>query len=82
LAFVRRLSTPLLDRPAVEKLFGIRRRRAHPVFYCFLAGGALPVIEKTDAIGNTLDHLVSRFGHRRELILLLVTTLFVVGGAC
>src|SRR5581483_4774063 len=52
------------------------------VFYCFLAGGALTVIEKTGAIGNTLDHLVSRFGHRRELILLLITTLFLVGGAC
>src|SRR5438067_1037739 len=26
---LRALSTPLLDRPAVEKLFGVRRRRAH-----------------------------------------------------
>jgi len=34
------------------------------------------------AIGNTPDHLVSRFGHRQELILPLVTTLFLAGGAC
>ena len=54
---------------------------ASVVFYCFLAGGALTVVEKTGAIGNTLDHLVARFGGRPELILLLVSVLFLAGGA-
>jgi uncharacterized ion transporter superfamily protein YfcC len=51
------------------------------VFFCFLVG-AMTVLKTCVAVGNTLDHLVSRFGHRRGLILLLVTTLFLVGGTC
>ena len=30
---------------------------AEVVFYVFLAGGALTVVEATGAIGNTLDHI-------------------------
>jgi uncharacterized ion transporter superfamily protein YfcC len=51
------------------------------VFYIFLAGGALTVIEATGAIGNTLDHLMWRFGKCPLLILLLASLLFLIGGA-
>jgi uncharacterized ion transporter superfamily protein YfcC len=51
------------------------------VFYIFLAGGALTVIEATGAIGNTLDHLMWRFGNRPLLILALASILFLIGGA-
>jgi uncharacterized ion transporter superfamily protein YfcC len=51
------------------------------VFYIFLAGGALTVIEATGAIGNTLDHLMWRFGKRPLLILALASILFLIGGA-
>jgi uncharacterized ion transporter superfamily protein YfcC len=51
------------------------------VFYVFLAGGALTVVEATGAIGNTLDHLMWRFGSRPLLILTLASALFFLGGA-
>jgi len=51
------------------------------IFYVFLAGGALTIVEATGAIGNTLDAVVRRFGHRPSLVLLLVSSLFLVGGA-
>jgi len=51
------------------------------IFYVFLAGAALTVIEATGAIGNTLDHLMWRFGRRPLLILLLASILFLIGGA-
>jgi len=51
------------------------------IFYVFLAGGALTVIESTGAIGNTLDVVVGTFGDRPRLVLLMVATLFLVGGA-
>jgi len=54
---------------------------AQVVFYVFLAGGALTVVEATGAIGNTLDVVVARFGDRPWLIVLLASTLFLVGGA-
>jgi len=51
------------------------------IFYVFLAGGALTVIEATGAIGNPLDYLMWRFGDRPLLILALASTLFLIGGA-
>lgn len=51
------------------------------VFYIFLAGGALTVVEATGAIGSTLDHLMWRFGSRPLLILALTSVLFLIGGA-
>jgi len=51
------------------------------IFYVFLAGGALTIVEATGAIGNTLDAVVGKFGHRPHVVLLLVSTLFLVGGA-
>jgi uncharacterized ion transporter superfamily protein YfcC len=51
------------------------------VFYVLLAGGALTVVEATGAIGNTLDHLVARFGHRPQLVVMLCCILFMIGGA-
>ena len=51
------------------------------IFYVFLAGAALTVIEATGAIGNTLDHLMRRFGNRPLLILLLTSIIFLIGGA-
>ena len=51
------------------------------VFYVFLAGGALTVVEATGAIGNTLDVVVDKFGDRPRLIVLLASSLFLVGGA-
>jgi uncharacterized ion transporter superfamily protein YfcC len=51
------------------------------VFYIFLAGGALTVVETTGAIGQTLDQVVHRFGHRPHLILILASALFLAGGA-
>jgi uncharacterized ion transporter superfamily protein YfcC len=51
------------------------------VFYVFLAGGALTVVEATGAVGNTLDHLMWRFGNRPMLILVLASALFLFGGA-
>ena len=51
------------------------------IFYVFLAGGALTIVEATGAIGNTLDLVVRRFGHRPSVVLLLVSSLFLVGGA-
>ena len=54
---------------------------AEVIFYVFLAGAALTVIEATGAIGNTLDHLMWRFGNRPLLILSLASILFLIGGA-
>lgn len=54
---------------------------ASVVFYVFLAGGALTVVEKTGALGNTLDFVVHRFEHRPRLILVLASLLFLAGGA-
>jgi uncharacterized ion transporter superfamily protein YfcC len=51
------------------------------VFYVLLAGAAITVVEATGAIGNTLDHLMSRFGERPLFILALASTLFLFGGA-
>ena len=51
------------------------------IFYVFLAGGALTIVEATGAIGNTLDAVVGKFGHRPNLVLLLVSSLFLIGGA-
>jgi len=51
------------------------------IFYVFLAGGALTVVEATGAIGNILDHMMSRFGNRPLLILVLASALFLFGGA-
>ena len=59
---------------------GLREAEA-VVFYIFLAGGALTVIEATGAIGNTLDHLMRHFGKRPLLILALASALFLIGGA-
>jgi uncharacterized ion transporter superfamily protein YfcC len=51
------------------------------VFYVFLAGAAIAVVEATGAIGNTLDHLMWRFGRRTVLILALASFLFLFGGS-
>lgn len=51
------------------------------IFYVFLAGGALTVVEATGAIGRTLDVVMARFGHRPRIVLLLASSLFLVGGA-
>ena len=54
---------------------------AEVVFFVLLAGGALTVVESTGAIGSMLNHLMARFGHNPLLVLGLVSTLFLVGGA-
>ena len=51
------------------------------VFFVLLAGGALTVVEATGAIGNLLNHLMSRFGDRPLLVLALTSILFLIGGA-
>lgn len=51
------------------------------VFFIFLAGGALTVIEATGAISNFLNHIMWRFGGRPLLVLALVSILFLIGGA-
>jgi uncharacterized ion transporter superfamily protein YfcC len=51
------------------------------VFFVLLAGGMLTVVEATGAIGNLLAHLVKRFGNRPLLVLALVSSLFLLGGA-
>jgi uncharacterized ion transporter superfamily protein YfcC len=56
--------------------------KAAPVlFYVLIAGAALTVVETTGAISAILDSLVGYFGHRPSLVLLLVSLLFLVGGA-
>src|SRR5689334_10759758 len=54
---------------------------ADVVFYVFLAGAALTVVEATGAIGGTIDRLARRFAKRPILILILASLLFLVGGA-
>lgn len=50
------------------------------VFYVFLAGGALTVIELTGAFGAVLGFLMSRFGSKPALLLPLIGLLFIAGG--
>jgi len=57
------------------------REAAEVVFFILLAGAALTVVEATGAIGNLISHLMSRFGGRPLLVLALVSTLFLIGGA-
>ena len=57
------------------------REAAEVVFFILLAGAALTVVEATGAIGNLISRLMSRFGGRPLLVLALVSTLFLIGGA-
>ncbi len=57
------------------------KEAAEIVFFVLLAGGALTVVEATGAVGNLLNHSVSRFGDRPLLVLALVSSLFLIGGA-
>ncbi len=50
------------------------------VFYVFLAGGALTVVELTGAFGAVLGFLMSRFGSRPALLLPLIGLMFIAGG--
>jgi uncharacterized ion transporter superfamily protein YfcC len=54
---------------------------ADVVFFVLLAGAGITVVEGTGAIGNFLNMLVGRFGHRRMLVLGLTSILFLIGGA-
>jgi uncharacterized ion transporter superfamily protein YfcC len=51
------------------------------IFYAFLAGGALTIVEAAGAIGNTPGAVAGKPGHRPNLVLLLVSSLFLIGGA-
>ena len=55
-----------------------------PVRWCFLFSwreGRLPLSKRRGAIGNLLNHLMSRFGDRPLLVLALTSILFLIGGA-
>ena len=54
---------------------------ADVVFFVLLAGAAITVVEATGAITNFLNVLTRRLGHRPLLVLAVVSTLFILGGA-
>ena len=56
-------------------------RAANIIFYVFLAGGALTVVEFTGAIGAILDDLTKYLARRQLLVLPIVSLLFLFGGA-
>jgi len=56
-------------------------RAAEIIFYVFLAGAALTVVEFTGAIGAILDDLTKYLARRQLLVLPIVSLLFLFGGA-
>jgi uncharacterized ion transporter superfamily protein YfcC len=56
-------------------------RAADIIFYVFLAGGALTVVEFTGPIGAILDDLTKYLARRQLLVLPVVSLLFLFGGA-
>ena len=54
---------------------------AEIIFYVFIAGGALTVVECTGAIGAILDDLTKYLARRELLVLPMVCLLFLFGGA-
>jgi uncharacterized ion transporter superfamily protein YfcC len=56
-------------------------KAAPVVFFVLIAGAALTVVEATGAISTILDSLVRYFVHRPSFVLILVSLLFLVGGA-
>lgn len=57
------------------------KEAAEVLFFVLLAGGMLTVVEATGAIGNLLAHMARRFEKRPFLVLVLVSLLFLIGGA-
>ena len=56
-------------------------RAADIIFYVFLAGAALTVVELTGAIGAILDDLTKYLARRQLFVLPIVSLLFLFGGA-
>jgi len=56
-------------------------RAAEIIFYVFIAGAALTVVEFTGAIGAILDDLTKYLAQRQLLVLPIVSLLFLFGGA-
>ena len=54
---------------------------ADVVFFVLLGGAAITVIEATGAIGNFLNLLMRRLGHRPLLVLAIASVIFLFGGA-
>ncbi len=54
---------------------------AEVVFFVLLAGAAITVVEATRAIGNFLNLMMRRLGHRPLLVLAITSLLFLFGGA-
>lgn len=51
------------------------------VFFVFLAGAAITVVEATGAISNFLNAIMRSFGGRPMLVLAIASILFLIGGA-
>ncbi len=51
------------------------------VFFVLLGGAAITVVEATGAIGNFLNLLMRRLGHRPLLVLAIASVIFLFGGA-
>jgi uncharacterized ion transporter superfamily protein YfcC len=50
------------------------------VFYIFIIGGAFGVLNRTGAIQSGIHSLVRRLGGKRNLLLVILTLVFAVGG--
>ena len=56
-------------------------KAADIVFFVFLVGGALTVVEKTGAFRQVVDVLADRLQNRRALVIPVVCVVFATGGA-
>ncbi len=56
-------------------------KAADIVFFVFLVGGALTVVEKTGAFRRAIDVLADRLANRRALVIPVVCIVFAAGGA-